>query len=370
MEIGTIDIRKTRSFGIENYLVKQVSTAIGLLLLSVFVIVLSRGGSNYAEALSLGLPMFAGSLAYIGYAFHRRSNPKKPIVELSFDGILYRDFHIPWHEIQGLGLIDINVRKGAKLRNVTVASVSQDFFDANVPIKSWWKRGPGWRYHFIPMDDTVQIAFHHEVLSVSAEELWNEIETRWRVLSSHPNAPILSIPWAPKTPKWFGGWTPPPAVKRAGVAGLAVLALPAIYFWHWPIAWFSSPDVPYASATAYLQQLLDGAGVQARLEGNGIAVLRGSDLSAAGPASCTTEIARDANRSASLLPYFAGTTLCTASLYAAGVPAVAIFKLVVQTTRSPDWEGKMQEYRSLVPAALDDKEVDAALCRLGSCAAQ
>ncbi len=376
MTTGMIDVRKTRTFGIENYLFKQVPTAIGALLLGIFVLALSRGGGSEADkGLFLGIPLIAGSIIYIAYAFHRRAMPKKPLMELSSDGILYRiaqdkEFRIPWNEVQGLGLIDIDLGRGGKLRNIMIACVSQDFFDANVPVKSWWKRGPGWRHNFIPKGDVVQIVFHHDVMSVPAEELWNEIETRWRVLSGHPNAPILPAPRVPKTVTWFGGWTPPPTVRRAGLAVLAVLAPLAIYFWHWPVVWFSSPDVPDGSASFYLQNLLDRGGVQARVEGNGIAILRGSDLSQAGPASCTTEITRDANRSALLPPYFAGTTLCTARLATtAGTSAVAIFKLVVETTQSPDWEGKMQEYRSLAPASLDEKAADAALCRLGYCAA-
>ncbi|MBA3447751.1 MAG: hypothetical protein H0T56_09110 [Pseudaminobacter sp.] len=374
--MDTIDVRETRVFGIENYLVRRVPAAVGALLVGVLVIALPRfSGGGEMEGLILGSLLVAWSLAYIARAYHRRAKPKQPIVELSPDGILYRiarnrEFRIPWREVRGVGLIDIQLRQLAKLQNVTVASVSREFFDANVPANSWWNPGPVWRHYFFPTDDMVQIAFYHDLMSVSAEELWNEIETRWRVFSGHPDAPILPVPRLPKSAKWLGGWTPPPAVQRAGLAALAILALPAIYFWHWPVVWLSSPDVPHTSGAVYLRDLLDGAGVQARLEGNGIVLLRGSDISAAGPVTCGTEIARDANRSAFLPPVFAGTTLCTAALRtAAGAPAYAIFKLVVQTTQSPDWQGRMQEYRSLVPEALDENEADAALCRRGSCKA-
>ena len=372
VETHTIDVRKKRTFGIEGYLFRQVPIAIGVLLLGVLAMWFSRGDTDDRGQFFLGLFLVLASLAYTAYAFHRKALPKKALIELSAEGILYRigqdsEFHIPWHEIRSLGLIDINLRKGAKLRNVTVASVSRDFFDRNVPVKSWWKRGPGWSYTFIPKDDIVQIAFHHDVMSVPAEELWSEIETRWRTLSGQPDAPFLPVPRLPKT--WFGGWTPPPAVRRILPVAFAVLAVPAVYFWHWPVVWLLSPGIPHGSADVYLENLLDGRGVQARLDGNGVTLLRGSDLSESGRTSCATEITRDRSRTAFLPPKFVGTTFCTAPLRTtAGVPATGIFKLVVQISESADWEGKMQEYRSWVPAALAEAEVDAALCRLGSCA--
>lgn len=376
MEAGAVDVRQTRTFGIEGYLVRKVPIAIGLILFAVLVIAGAhdRSSDDDYKALFFGALLIAGSLAYIGYALYRRARPEKPLVELSPAGILFRvadnkELHIPWTEIQSLAPIDIDLGKGAKIRNVTAASVSREFFDANVPVVSWWQRGPGWRYAFLSRDDTVKIAFHHDVLSVPADELWNEIETRWRAFSGHPNASLLAAPWAPRPRSWFGGWRPSPAVRRAGLALLAVLALLAIWFWHWPVAWLSLPNVPSGSATAYMRELVDRSGIQARVGGKGIAVLRYSDIAGWGNADCAADIARDPNRSAVLLPYFTGRTLCTVTLLtAAGLPAVGIFELVVHTTQSPDWEGKPQEYKTLAPAALEETEVDAALCRLGSCA--
>ena len=375
MGAGRVDVRQTRTFSTENYLVKQVPIAIGLILFSLLVMALASDSSDAGDKPYLiGWMLIALSLGYIGYAFHRRARPKKPLIELSPDGILYRifgdkEFRIPWSEVKSLGLADINLRRGASIRDVTVANVSQGFFEATVPIRSWWKRGPGWRYVFIPNGDTVQIAFHHDVLSVPADELWNEIETRWRAFSGHPNIPLLATPRVPRSRKWFGGWTLSPAVRRVGAAAAALLAVPAIYVWHWPVVWFSLPDVPPGSATAYLQEMLDRNGVQARLAGRSVSVLRRSDVAGTGLARCVADIARDPDRGGSLLPYFAGRTLCTVPLFTTGgVAAVAIFELVIHTTQSPDWEGKLQAYRSLATTTLDENEVDAALCRLGSCA--
>ena len=91
----------------------------------------------------------------------------------------------------------------ANLPNVIAVSVSRDFFDAHLPVD--WRSGLGRRFNFIPSDDMVQIALHHEVMSVSAEELWSEIETRWRMLGGRPNAQVMPVPKELKIRKWFGG---------------------------------------------------------------------------------------------------------------------------------------------------------------------
>ena len=50
MRVGRIDVRKTRAFGGENYLVKRVPIAIGVFLLGAFLIVLSRSGDGFGAA--------------------------------------------------------------------------------------------------------------------------------------------------------------------------------------------------------------------------------------------------------------------------------------------------------------------------------
>ena len=316
--------------------------------------------------------LILSGLGYIAYAFHRRSNPKKPILELSAGGILCRiggdkEFHIPWKEVHGLGLIDIKGPRGSVFRDVAVALVSQDFYDANVPIKSWWARGPAWRYQFIPKEGSVQIAFHHELMSVPADKLWEEIGTRWRVLSGHPNATLLAAPRIIRARGWIGGWTPSPALKRAVLAIVAALAVPAIYSGKCPPRGCRSPTSPKIPAPTILHNLLDGAGVHARVAGKGIVILRRGDVSEVGATRCAREIARDPARDG-LTPAYVVAAFCTADLtHVSGLPAQAIFKLISQTSTSEDWEGKPTEYKAIVPAEIDADEAQAKLCELGSC---
>jgi hypothetical protein len=107
----------------------------------------------------------------------------KPLLQLSPDGVMLRigkdkEFRIPWNEIRDLGEADIRGR-GFRHRNVTVAMLSGSFFDANLPMRPGLARSSLWDYYFIPRGDVVQVAFHHEFLSISAEDLKAEIEARW-----------------------------------------------------------------------------------------------------------------------------------------------------------------------------------------------
>lgn len=374
MTNGTIDVQKTRVFGHEKYLVRQVPFVIGFLLLGLLVFFLSlNGGDRDKEGMLLGGGFVLACLAYIGRVLYLRFNPRKPVVELSRRGILYRlakdkSLHIPWYEIQGLGLVDIYRGKAGTLRDVPVVRVSQEFFDANDPIKSWWGTAATWSHHFIPKGDAMQVAFHYDVMSVTSQELWNEIETRWRALSGHPDA---ARPWQPRVippQAWIAGWSPSRNQKRAGLIVLVTIAIPAVFFWHWLATWVRSTDFGPASAAYYLGTLLNGPGVQASAGTGGIAVLRGFDVADIGEIDCDTEIVRDDSRS-SLLPAFAQRVVCTAKLKTkSGVWATGVFKIVVETSTSPDWEGKPQEYSAYVSKQLDEQELRAELCRLGHCA--
>ncbi|MCV3243287.1 hypothetical protein [Mesorhizobium sp. ZC-5] len=191
MNSGTIDVQATRTFGVEQFVGRQWPVFAGFLALGLFVLWHALQDDNPdAEVIVLGLIAVVGSLVYLGRALRRRGSPGIPVLELSSRGILYRlgrtgEFRIPWTEVHSLRRVDITVSKGPDLHNVPAVLMSRQFFDANVPIKSWWARGPLWRDYFIPDGDWVQFAIHHDILSVTAEDLWNEIETRWRVFGGH-----------------------------------------------------------------------------------------------------------------------------------------------------------------------------------------
>jgi hypothetical protein len=365
---GMIAVHATRKFGAEKYLMRKVPVAIGVMLFGAMILYLS---DDDTEGKILGLLAIGASLAFIVYALHRRDMPAAPYMEFSRDGIVQRmggkTFRIPWHEIRDLRLVDIRRTKGRSLYNLAAVEVSRDFYAANMPIRALWGGGPAWGDFYVAKGDKVQIAFDHEVLSVPADELWNEIEARWRAFGGHPDVPLLQVPHIPRVRGWIFGWSPSAQQKRVGLAVLCLLAIPAIYFWHWGVTSLFAQRLSPGSASAYLDMMLDGAGVQARVQGGEIKILRRSDLAGLGLARCETKVVRDTDRQ-SFFPSYKTKIVCGADMVTAGgTPAYGIFKLVVETTQSPDWQGKMQEHRALLPARLGDDEIKAALCAFNAC---
>src|SRR5580765_7051427 len=104
-----VDATATRVFGIEKYLFKKIPWALGFMALAILVLFLARGGNSSDDngARVVALFIIFASLAYIGFAFHRRNSPPKPMLELSPAGILFRiaknkELRIPWSEIHRL----------------------------------------------------------------------------------------------------------------------------------------------------------------------------------------------------------------------------------------------------------------------------
>lgn len=371
-----IDVNATRIFGTEKYLFRQIPWALGFMALAVLVLFLAWGGdsSDDTEAKVAALIILVAGLAYIVFAFHRRDMPGKPMLELSPAGILFRiakdkELNIPWSEVRGLTLVDVKGHKGHVFRDITAALVSQEFFDTCNPVKSWWGKGPGWRYHFDTRDDgTVQIAFHHDLLTVPPDELWREIEARWRAFSGSPSAPLLATPRIVPERGWIFGWKPTQLQRRAGLTALAVAAVAALYFWQYLHAWITFPDFNREIDTYYLTEALNRTGIYARVPGKGVVVLRRGDFSGMGFPRCKTHIERDPERSG-LTPAYTALAICATDLqHSSGAPVLTIFKLTGQTFTSKDWQDKPVEYKAIWPAEMSTEEADARLCELGSCA--
>jgi len=369
----SVDVGKTRSFGYERYLKKHIPFAVGLLVLGVVLLVLTAS-KDYSDRRGVigGIGLVLGSLCFIAYALHRQSVPGRPIVELSPAGILYRlmglrEVLIPWPEILGVSSVDIWRR--VRFRDVTVVLVSRAFFDATFGATSYLKRGPGWGYYFIAKGDVVQIAFHHELLTIPADELRAEVEERWRAFSGHPDAALRpQVSSSRRSVRLFAGWRPPVAVKRIAVAALITAAVPALYFWRWPMAWLTFPDFPDTVESHYLGEQLDRAGVRARLADGRMTTLGRLTVSHVGSTSCTREIVRD-EKADGWFPVYVASAYCTSDLKdLSGTPAVGIFKLVSKTFSYGDWQGKPQPYKAIVSLSLDMDEADIKLCELGVCA--
>ena len=144
----------------------------------------------------------------VGLALWRRVNHGKPLFTLSPDGIHYRipwvkAFNIPWTEIRGVDSIDVetgywsfwDMRHGfailpdykvATYYNVAVVLVSKQFYDSRMFVASFFLRGPGWRANFIPKGSLVQVALHHDLVSVEPRLLREAVEARWLAFRDQP----------------------------------------------------------------------------------------------------------------------------------------------------------------------------------------
>lgn len=371
-----VDLNSTRRFGTEQYFFRKIPFAIGFMALGIFVLYLSWGGSGDDDqrARIAAVAIIGACLVYVGFAFHWRDSPRRAMLELSPSGILLRiakgkDLRIPWGEVRKLVTVDIKGPKNTVYRDITAVLVTSEFFDTHDPVKSWWGRGPGWRYHFDSRDDgMVQIAFHHDLFSIPADELWREIEARWRTFSGSPSAPLLATPRVVRERGWIFGWKPTPLQQRALLTALAVAVVAAIYFRNYLYTRMTFPNLTESSASYYLPQVLDGIGVHVRLPGKGVVVLHRSEVSGVGLARCKTWIERT-QETTWLTPSYTAFAICsTDAQHISGTPVTAIFKLTSQTFTSKDWQDKPVETKAIWPAEMSLEEADARLCEVGSCA--
>ena len=173
---------------------------VGLLLifLGLALLVLADADSKLSgppvlPALCVALGVGLGALA-----LWRRSNPGKPYISLSPDGVRYRipwvkEFLIPWNEVKGvetteiamdlpwyLGLFAPYYYRALVFRDVTVLLVTKRFYEETIFVDSLFLRGPGWNASFVEKGDFVEVALHHELLSVEPQELRAAVEARWR----------------------------------------------------------------------------------------------------------------------------------------------------------------------------------------------
>ena len=146
-----------------------------------------------------------GALA--GVALWRRVNPGKPLFTLSPAGIHYRvpmvkEVLIPWQEIQGVDTIDIEAGYWSMrsalypipsyntwvVRDVTVILLPKPFYDRRIFVDLFLLRGPGWNANFILKGALVQMALHHELVSVEPRPLREAVEARWLAFRDRPAA--------------------------------------------------------------------------------------------------------------------------------------------------------------------------------------
>jgi hypothetical protein len=183
----TPDIHQILEYRADTAIGRLLPTGLFLLFLGLLSLVVLRAdppsGRDFAEfVLAAGILLTVGP-GVIALALFRRANRGKPIFVLSPLGIHYRipwvkEFLIPWREIRGVDTFS----------NVTVILVSRPFYNARIFVDSYFLRGPGWGNNFIPKGDLVQVALHHELVSVEPRALREAVEARWQAFRNQPPA--------------------------------------------------------------------------------------------------------------------------------------------------------------------------------------
>jgi hypothetical protein len=207
MGVNGLDPDRTLEYRATTTIVRLLPTGLLLIFLGLLILALVVDADREAvwTYLGVGLCIVLGA-GLSAFTLWRRWNQGKPIFTLSPDGIHYRipfikQVLIPWREIQGVDTIDIEAGYWSMLwstdslryntfilRGVTVILLPQRFYQQHLHINSPLLRGPAWKANFIPKGDLVQMALHHEYVSVGPRGLREAVETRWRAFRDKPAA--------------------------------------------------------------------------------------------------------------------------------------------------------------------------------------
>jgi hypothetical protein len=206
MHAGEADIHQTLEYRGTTSIVRLLPTGLLMIFLGLVIPTFVELDSKTAGIyIGVGLCLVLG-VGLTGFTLWRRWHHGKPVFTLSPDGIRYRiplikEVVIPWREIQGVDTIDIeagywSILPSTKtiyyntfiLRDVTVILLPQRFYEQQLHISSFLLRGPAWKANFIPKGELVQMALHHEYVSVEPRALREAVESRWRAFREMPAA--------------------------------------------------------------------------------------------------------------------------------------------------------------------------------------
>ena len=205
MNVSGQDINQTLEYRWTTAIVRLLPTGLLLIFLGLCIFALVDLDREPWTIIGIVLCWMMGA-ALVGLTLWRRSNPGKPLFTLSSDGIDYRiplvkQVLIPWHEIQGVDTVDIEAGYWSFLwftrfptpryntwvaRDVTVILLPRPFYDRRIFVDSFLLRGPGWKANFIPKGSLVQMALHHELVSVEPRALREAVEARWLAFRERP----------------------------------------------------------------------------------------------------------------------------------------------------------------------------------------
>lgn len=209
MNVSGLDVDRTLEYRSAAVMVRLLPTGLLLIFLGLLILALVVDPDSEDIWTYVGVAIcLAVGAALVGFTLWRRVDSGKPLFTLSPGGIRYRiplvkEVLIPWHVIEGVDTIDIEggywtiswLRQEPTWDyqrlvacNVTAILLPKQFYDQRIFVDSMLLRGPGWKMNFIPKGPQVQMALHHELVSVAPQALREAVEARWLAFRGRPAA--------------------------------------------------------------------------------------------------------------------------------------------------------------------------------------
>lgn len=236
MNVSGPDVHQILEYRADTAIVRLLPVGLGLSFLGLLGLALldsdrDSAGEFAKIVLAICILLTAGP-GIIALSLWRRANRSRPVFVLSPLGVHYRipwvkEFLIPWREIRGIDTIDITTSNWSyrnpgtfTFHDVTVILVPKSFYDARIFVDSLFLRGPSWGSNFIPKGDLVQVALHHELVSIEPRALRDAVEARWHAFRNQPRDDVPVKPKGASVPAMRSGWrkairrsdAPPPGI--------------------------------------------------------------------------------------------------------------------------------------------------------------
>ena len=251
VNVSAQDINQTLEYRSTAAIVRLLPTGLLLIFLGLLLLALVDSDRKVWALIVIVLCLAVG-VALVGLALWRRWNSGKPLFTLSPAGIHYRvpmvkEVLIPWQEIQGVDTLDIeagywSMRSALSpipsyntwvVRDVTVILLPKPFYDRRIFVDSFLLRGPGWNANFIVKGALVQMALHHELVSVEPRRLREAVEARWLAFRDRPAvAPTSGTVAMGDDPKAMSPWEATKVIVP--LIGIAVVLANLIGLWDLP----------------------------------------------------------------------------------------------------------------------------------------
>jgi hypothetical protein len=167
----------------------------------------SSGSSSYVGAMrslywshlvNPSLNVFGWMLLYVGWGWiafssYRHFYADRAVVSLSSAGIRFhrpwlKGLFIPWHEVRGVGYLEIPSVSGPPFANPHSAAVTVglDFYQRHVAPKRSFFAPPGAEAMFLPKGEMMQVVLNSADMMVKPENFLVPAEARWKAFRDQP----------------------------------------------------------------------------------------------------------------------------------------------------------------------------------------